>query len=236
MSPRPPLLRRPWAAGLLLWALAALISPGLARAGDGRLLTTEAAEVLEHPVLGLQRTALPLFGGIAVDTSLYADILLAPNLGLRWALAAGPHRFVVGARYTQFVGAPVYESIVKGQSSAVTRFDAEFSGPSAYAAYGLSLGSVLIQGEARYGHYKTDYASVTGSVALNVAGNWWLIGELGTRFSGGASLKAAAGIRYGGENLGLALGASYAGLEDPMLPNNGSVNVLPVLDVSWTFQ
>jgi hypothetical protein len=129
----------------------------------------------------------------------------------------------------------VYSSIVEGQEPAVTRFEPSLSGPSFYGLYGISLGALLVQGEIRYGLYETDYLSLTGGVALNLAGNWWLIGELGTRFSGGASLRAAAGLRYGGESFGLALGASYAGLEDPMIPD-GSVPVLPVLDLSWTFR
>jgi hypothetical protein len=222
-------------AGLLLWALVAILAPGRAHAGNGRLLTTDEAGRIDRPVLGLQRSALPLALGFVVDTSLYADLLLAPNLGLRWAAETGPHRFVLGARYTHFVGASVYSSVVEGQEPAVKRFEPSLSGPSFYGLYGISLGSLLVQGEIRYGLYETDYLSLTGGLALNLAGNWWLIGELGTRFSGGASLRAAAGLRYGGESFGLALGASYAGLEDPMIPD-GSVPVLPVLDLSWTFR
>jgi hypothetical protein len=222
-------------AGLLLWALAVVTAPGLAHGGNGRLLTTDEAAVLDRPVLGLQRSAVPIALGFAVDTSLYADLLLAPNLGLRWAAEAGPHRFVLGARYTQFVGASVYSSFVEDQEPAVTRFEPSLSGPSFYGLYGINLGALLVQGEIRYGLYETDYLSLTGAVALNLVGNWWLIGELGTRFSGGASLRGAAGLRYGGASFGLALGASYAGLEDPMIPD-GSVPVLPVLDLSWTFR
>ncbi len=235
MPPQRPLSRRLPVAGLLLWALAVVTAPGLAHAGNGRLLTTDEAAVIDRPVLGLQRSAVPLALGFAVDTSLYADLLLAPNLGLRWAAEAGPHRFVVGARYTQFVGASVYSSFVEDQEPAVTRFEPSFSGPSFYGLYGINLGGLLVQGEVRYGLYETDYLSLTGAVALKLVGNWWLLGEVGTRFSGGASLRGAAGLRYGGESFGLALGASYAGLEDPMIPD-GSVPVLPVLDLSWTFR
>lgn len=235
MPLRRRLHRHSQVAGLLLFVLATIAAPGRAHAGNGRLLTTDEAAVIDRPVLGLQRSAVPLALGVAVDTSLYADLLLAPNLGLRWAAEAGPHRFVLGARYTQFVGASVYSSVVEGQEPAVTRFEPSFSGPSFYGLYGLNLGSLLVQGEIRYGLYETDYLSLTGAVALKLTGNWWLIGEVGTRFSGGASLRGAAGIRYGGESFGLALGASYAGLEDPMIPD-GSVPVLPVLDLSWTFR
>jgi hypothetical protein len=224
----------PRATGRLTLALAALL-PTLALAGNGRLLTTDAAEPIDRHVLGLQRSALALPWGLAVDTSLYADILLAPNLGLRWAATTGPHRFVVGARYTHFVGTSVYSDFVSGQEPAVTRFAPQLSGPSVYAAYGLSLGALLLQVEGRYAHYVSDYASVTGAAAYNLVGRWWLIGEVGTRFVGGAALRGAAGVRYGGESFGLALGASYAGLEDPMLPDGG-VSVLPVFDLSWTFQ
>ena len=47
-------------------------------------------------------------------------------------------------------------------------------------------------------------------------------------------LRAAAGVRYGGENFGLALGAAYVNLNDPVFP--GGLPVAPVLDVSWTFR
>ncbi len=235
MSPRRLLPhRRLLAAGLLL-CLAAVAAPGRAHAGNGRLLTTDAAEPIDRPVLGLQRSAVPIAWGVAVDTSLYADLLLAANLGLRWALVSGPHRLVAGARYTHFLGAPVYSSLVEDQAPVVTRFEPTFSGPSFYGVYGLSLGALLVQGEVRYGLYQSGYLSVTGAAALNVVGNWWLIGEFGTRIEGGASLKGAAGIRYGGESFGLALGVSYAGLEDPMLPDGG-ISLLPVLDLSWTFR
>ncbi|HEX8699621.1 MAG TPA: hypothetical protein VF815_12335, partial [Myxococcaceae bacterium] len=124
--------------------------------GNARLLTTDAAATLEHPVLGLQRSAVPLPGGFALDTSLYADLLLAPNLGLRWAVAAGPHRIVLGARYTHFVGASVYSDIVEGQEPAIQRFEPSLSGPTFYGVYGLVLGRLSVQGEARYARFESS--------------------------------------------------------------------------------
>ncbi|MCP3099772.1 hypothetical protein LZ198_12935 [Myxococcus sp. K15C18031901] len=223
--------------------LAALLSPALASAEDAqgvrtntaRLLGTDAAEVIDAPVLGLQRTALPLFAGLAVDTSLYADALLAPNLGLRWAAAAGPHRFVLGARYTHFVGASVYSGVVESEAPSVTRFEPELSGPAFYGVYGLSLGRLLLQAEARYAHYTSDYLSFTAGAAFQFAGNWSVVGEAGLRVEGGPAARLGAGIRYGGEHLGLGVGATYVDLNDPAVPGE-KLAVLPVLDLSWTFR
>ncbi|MBZ4418083.1 hypothetical protein K8638_16445 [Myxococcus sp. RHST-1-4] len=225
-------------------ALAALGTPTLATADDSptgvrtntaRLMGTDAAEVIDAPVLGLQRTAIPLFAGLAVDTSLYADALLAPNLGLRWAVAAGPHRVVLGARYTHFVGASVYSDAVESEAPAIRRFEPELTGPSFYGVYGLVLGPLLVQGEARYARYTSDYLSFTAGVGLNFAGNWSVVGEAGVRVEGGSSLRAAAGIRYGGDHFGFGLGAAYVDLSDPALPGE-SLPVLPVFDLSWTFR
>ena len=93
-------------------ALAAFSGPARA-GGDGRLLTTDAAEALDAPVLGLQRSALPLAGGVAIDTALLADLGLVANLGLRWAAEVGVQRFVAGARWAQFVGAAVTSSVAR---------------------------------------------------------------------------------------------------------------------------
>ncbi|HEX8703646.1 MAG TPA: hypothetical protein VF815_32720, partial [Myxococcaceae bacterium] len=65
-------------------------------------------------------------------------------------------------------------------------------------------------------------------------GAWAVIGEVGVRLEGGSRLRAAAGVRYGGENFGLALGAAYVNLNDPVFP--GGLPVAPVLDLSWTFR
>lgn len=228
----------------LACAFAALFFPVIAsaeaepsgvRTNTARLMTTDAAEVIDAPVLGLQRTAIPLFAGLAVDTSLYADALLAPNLGLRWALAAGPHRVVLGARYTHFVGASTYSGIVESEEPAIQSFEPELSGPSFYGVYGLVLGPIQLQGEARYGHYTTDYLSFTGGAGFNFAGHWSVVAEAGVRVEGGSAFRAAAGIRYGGEGLGFGLGAAYVDLSDPALPGE-SLPVLPVLDLSWTFR
>ena len=203
--------------------------------GNGRLLTTDAAAVIAHPVLGLQRSAVPLVGGLVLDTSLIADLMLAPNLGLRWAMAAGPHRFVAGARYTHFMGASVYSSVVEGQEPAIDRFEPTLSGPTVYGAYGLALGPLSVQGEARYARYESDYFAVTGAAALHLTETFQLIAEAGVRLKGGSKLRGAAGVRYGGKNLGLALGAAYVDIDDPAFPGGGFA-VLPVLDLSWTFR
>ncbi len=209
-------------------------TPGV-RTNTARLMGTDAAEVIDAPVLGLQRTAIPLFAGLAVDTSVYADLLLAPNVGLRWGLAAGPHRFVVGARYTHFIGASVYSDRVEEEAPAVQRFEPELSGPSFYAVYGLVLGRLLVQGEARYGRYTSDYLSFTGGAGFNFTGNWSVVAEAGVRVKGGSAFRAAGGLRYGGDNFGLGVGAAYVDLSDPALPGE-SLPVLPVFDLSWTFR
>jgi hypothetical protein len=57
---------------------------------------------------------------------------------------------------------------------------------------------------------------------------------VGVRLEGGSRLRAAGGVRYGGEKFGLALGAAYVNLNDPVFP--GGLPVAPVLDLSWTFR
>lgn len=218
-----------------------LSSPALAQSedahpsGNGRLLTTDAAAVIAHPVIGLQRSALPLVAGLVLDTSLIADVMLAPNLGLRWAAEAGPHRFVAGARYTHFVGASVYSSVVTGQEPALDSFEPTLSGPTVYGAYGLVLGPLTVQGEARYAHFESDYLAVTGGAAFQLTQTLQLIAEAGVRLKGGSKLRAAAGVRYGGEHLGVALGAAYVDIDEPAFPGGGFA-VAPVLDLSWTFR
>jgi hypothetical protein len=242
LNHRIPRARRLITAGLLCPFLLLLTPLSAAHAqsestpfSNGRLLTTDAAAVIEHPVLGLQRSAVPLPAGLALDTSLIADLMLAPNLGLRWAMAAGPHRFVVGARYTHFMGASVYSSVVESEEPAIVSFEPSLSGPTFYGAYGLTLGPVLVQGEARYARYASDYAAVTGSAALLLTTRWALIGEVGVRLAGGSRLRAAGGLRYGGEGLGFAVGAAYVNIDDPAFPGGGFA-VLPVADLSWTFR
>ncbi|MDC0712884.1 hypothetical protein POL68_30765 [Stigmatella sp. ncwal1] len=237
--PRPLPLFAVW--GLLCPLLLLGPGEGLAQplgafqSGNARLLTTDAASVIEQPVLGLQRSAIPVAAGIAVDTSLYADLLLAPNVGLRWAKALGAQRLVLGARYTHFVGASVYSAVVEAQEPAIQRFEPTLSGPTVYGAYGLTLGSLLVQGEARFAYFETSYLSLTGAAALHLSGPWVLIAEVGARIEGGSALRAAAGVRYGGERFGMALGAAYVDLSDPVFANGG-LPVSPVLDVSWTFR
>jgi hypothetical protein len=226
-------------AGLL--CILCLSSPALAQtdetsaSGNGRLLTTDAAAVIAHPVLGLQRSAVPLVGGLVLDTSLIADVMLAPNLGLRWAMESGPHRLAVGARYTHFVGASVYSSVVTDQEPALDSFEPTLSGPTVYGAYGLALGPLTVQGEARYARYESNYLAVTGAAAFHLTQTFQLIAEAGVRLKGGSKLRAAAGVRYGGEHLGVALGAAYVDIDDPAFPGGGFA-VLPVLDLSWTFR
>jgi hypothetical protein len=222
---------------LLLYPLsAALAEPQAGSAfGNARLLTTDEAAVIAHPVLGLQRSAVPLGAGLALDTSVYADLFLAPNLGLRWALEAGPHRFVFGARYTYFVGQAAYSSFVEGQEPAIDSFEPSLSGPTVYGVYGLVLGPLTVQGEARYAHFDSDYLAATGGAALRLTETFALIGELGVRLKGGSKLRAAGGVRYGGEHLGAALGVAYVDLKDPAF-SDGGFAVLPVFDLTWTFR
>ncbi|MFP2931585.1 hypothetical protein ACLESO_41650 [Pyxidicoccus sp. 3LG] len=149
--------------------------PGGVRTNTARLMGTDAAEVIDAPVLGLQRTALPLFGGLAVDTSLYADAMLAPNLGLRWAVAAGPHRFVLGARYTHFVGASTYSDIVTSETPALRSFEPELSGPSFYGVYGLALGPLLVQARraTRTTRPTTSPSPAASASTSSATGPWW---------------------------------------------------------------
>ena len=101
MTPRNT-FSRPGLLGLALGALGTLLGSSQAHAfnhaGNARLLASDEAAAIKKPVLGLQRSAVPLAWGFALDTSVLADAALAPNLGLRWGLEAGPHRFVIGAR------------------------------------------------------------------------------------------------------------------------------------------
>lgn len=243
MRPRHTFPRqgRPIAAGLVLWALGTLLGSTPAHAfnhvGNARLLASDEAAVIKKPVLGLQRSALPLGLGFALDTSVLADAALAPNLGLRWALEAGPHRFVVGARYTKFLGSQVLSDFVASQQPAVKRFEIDFQGPSAYALYGLQLGPMLVQAEVRHWRYQTASTTATGAVVLNFAGHWSVVGEFGVRLQEGFPLRGAAGLRYAGDNFGMSLGAAYVDLTEPLLPvNEGRIPILPTLDLSWTFR
>jgi hypothetical protein len=228
----------------LLLTLLLLLSPALARAGNARLLTTDAAEVLDRPVLGLQRSALPLPLGLAVDTSLLADALLLANLGLRWGKEVGPHRFVVGARYTQFLGSQVYSDAIREQAPVVRRFDATLSGPSAYALYGLSPAEGwLLQVEGRWWGYPFPSAVVMAGANIPLGAGMAIAAELGAQLPlrdaagqvvGRPGLRGAAGLRFVGEHLGLTLGAAFVDIVEPMLPG-GSLPVVPVFDLSWTF-
>lgn len=221
---------------LLGGALACLLVPALAGArGTARLVTSDAAEVIDAPVLGLQRTAVPVFGGLALDTSLIADAFLLLNAGARFALAAGDLRFVVGARYAHFVGAEVYSRVINAQAPIVKRFEPRMSGPSAYAVAGMTFGKLLVQLEARAALYQHPYASATLGVSVPLGDTWSLSAEAGTRLAGGPLLKAAAGVRYVGHNLGFSLGAAYLGLADPILPIE-NFPVVPVVDLWWSFR
>jgi hypothetical protein len=218
-------------------------------AGNARLLASDEAAAIKHPVLGLQRSAVPLGLGFAVDTSLLADLALTPNLGLRWALEAGSHRFVVGARYAKFMGSTMASGFVTAQEPAVRRFDLSFSGPSFYALYGVSAGRALVQLEVRHARYEVPTTIATGALVLNFAGNWSLVGEFGVQLrhdpeqpleqqqAQGLPLRGAAGIRYAGDNFGFSLGAAYVDLREPMVPvNGGRLPIVPAFDLSWTFR
>jgi hypothetical protein len=237
-SSRP---NRSIAAGLVLSALGALLGSTEAHAfnhaGNARLLASDEAAVIKRPVLGLQRSAVPLGLGFALDTSVLADLALAPNLGVRWGLEAGPHRFVVGARYTKFLGSQLVSNFVTSREPAVKEFEIDFQGPSGYALYGLQLGRVLVQAEVRHWRYQTVSTTATAALVLNFAGNWSVVGELGARLKEGFPLRGAAGIRYAGENFGFSLGAAYVDLTEPLLPvNEGRIPFLPAFDLSWTFR
>jgi hypothetical protein len=241
LSSSSPVPRPGRLAGLVLGALVALLQPAVAHAfnhaGDARLLSSDEAAAIKHPVIGLQRSAMPLGLGFAVDTSVLADAALAPNLGVRWALEAGPHRFVVGARYTKFMGNKILSDFITQQQPAVKKLEIDFSGPSAYALYGVQFGPVLVQAEVRHYRYQTAFTTGTAGLVLNFAGNWSLVGELGLRFNQGNKLRGAAGLRYAGDNFGFSLGAAYADLSEPLLPvNDGHVPFIPAFDLSWTFQ
>ena len=227
-------MRRSFVRRATVLALLVLLPvPALAK-GTARLLSVDAAEPIDRAVLGLQRTAVPLFGGIAVDTSLLADLALAPNLGLRWGQAFGDHRLVLGARYTQFVGTSIYSQLVNAQAPVVKRYEPTFSGPGLYALYGYQAGPVLMQLEGRMTYFSTPLTTVTAAVAWNLTDAFALVVEGGVRFAGGPFLRAAGGLRYTGEHFGFTLGAAYVGLSDPLVPGE-NLPVIPALDLSYTF-
>lgn len=213
--------------------------------GTARLVTSEAAEVIDRPVLGLQRSAVPLFAGVAVDTSLIADLALLLNVGLRYAGEFGPHRLVVGARYSHFVGAEVYTQFINGQAPPVKRFEPALSGPAAYAVVGTTFGKLLVQLEAKGAMYTSQpegvteprvlvYAATTLGVSLPLGDAWAINLEGGARLSGGPLLKGAAGIRFTGQHFGFSAGAAYLGLSDPILPLD-DFPIVPAADLWWTF-
>ena len=252
MTPRHAFsgLDRPLAAGLALWALTALVPLTEARAdsepevdtrtfpstGNARLLSTDEAAPIKHLTLGLQRTALPLALGFAVDTSLLADLATAANVGVRWGAEWGIHRFVIGARYTWFLGGETISNAISEQVPEISRVDVNFSGPSAYALYGIVLGRFLVQGEVRHSIYQSTITTATGAVVFNIIGNLSAIGELGVRFSDGLPLRGAFGLRYAGPTLGVSLGVAYVDIVEPLLPyNEGRIPFLPAFDLSLTF-
>ncbi len=203
--------------------------------GNARLLTTDAAAVIEHPVLGLQRSAVAAAGRLRAGHLAVSRICCwLPTSDCAGPSPPGRTGWWLGARYTHFVGASVYSDDVESQEPAIQRFEPSLSGPTFYGVYGLVLGRLTVQGEARFARFESSYLAVTGAAALNLAGAWALIGEVGVRLKGGSRLRAAAGVRYGGENFGLALGAAYVDLNDPVFP--GGLPVAPVLDLSWTFR
>ncbi|HVE85243.1 MAG TPA: hypothetical protein VND93_20465 [Myxococcales bacterium] len=226
---------------LVSWLVLLCFPPSALAAGTARWISMDAPETLEAPVIGLQRTALSLPGGFAVDTSLLADAGLLPNAGVRWAISAGPHRFVAGARYAYFVGGDAYSAAVNALQPVVKRYDPSFSGPSAYAVYGLSLGQFTFGAELRARLMYFTSGSATAGVALALTDAWSLVAEAGVRYlqgeqfvtQGAIQPKLAAGIRLAGKGFGFILGADYVGIDDPMFP---AVPVAPVVDLSWSFQ
>ena len=224
----------------LLIALAVIPLPAPA-AGDARWVSMDAPEVLDASVLGLQRSGIALPGGFAVDTSLAADLGLLPNLGVRWALAAGPHRFVAGARYAQFVGTDAYSAVITSLQPVVKRFDPSFSGPSAYAVYGFNLGQLTFAAELRARLMYFVSGSATAGAAFAFNESWSVVVEGGVRYLQGAPFvtdatlqpKVAAGLRLAGKGFGFLAGADYVGFDDPMFP---ALPVMPVVDLCWSFQ
>lgn len=207
-------------------------------AGNARLLSSDEAAPIKNFTLGLQRTAVPLGLGFAVDTALLADAALAANVGLRWGKAVGIHRFVIGARYTKFLGNDTVSGFINSQQPLIKSFSTNFSGPSAYALYGITLGSrLLVQVEGRYAQYQSAYATVTAAAVFNFLGALSAVVEAGVHINKpGFPLRGAAGLRYGGEHLGVSLGVAYVNLNEPLLPiNDGNIPFLPAFDFSWTF-
>lgn len=219
----------------------ALVLSTPALASDGRLLISDAAEVIDAPVLGLQRTAIALPAGFAVDTALLADLLLLLNVGVRWSAEVEMHRFVLGARYAHFVGTPVYSALLNAQESQLRRYEPALSGPSFYGVYGASLGPLLLQVEGKLELMDVMTASVTAGAKFQVV-EWLAVTvEAGYRVAPSITdparapqpLRAAAGLRFGGQTGQLSVGAAYVGIDDPML---GAFPVLPVLDLAWSFR
>lgn len=214
---------------LLVPALAAPLPPS-----DARLMTSDSAEPIDHVVLGLQRTAVPLFAGVALDSSLYADLALAPNVGLRWSGLVPGGRAAVGARWTQFVGASVYSSVVSGQQPLVQRFEPSLSGPTVYAVYGYFTEGLRVTAEARWQGWTYRSLAATLGVALPVTAHLTVTAEATGRGIGTPTAAGAVGVRYGGEHLGAGLGVAYVGVDDPLLGFN--LPIMPVLDLSWSFR
>ena len=215
-----------------LLVLCALACATTAWAGDGRLLIGDAAEPIDTPVVGLQRTAIPLVPGLVIDTATLADAALALNGGLRYGQAFGITRVVVGARWVQFVGSGAYGSYVKGNEPAISQFDSSLSGPEAYGAFGVQLGAVLLQAQVRYQHFSSDTLTLLAGAVLRLVGNLGLALEAGGQLLNAADFRGAAGLRYQGPHFGLMIGAAYVHLTDPIF---GDVPVAPVLDLSWSF-
>lgn len=219
----------------------ALVVAAPALGSDGRLLISDAAEVVDAPVLGLQRSAIALPGGFAVDTSLLADLLLLVNAGVRWSGEVEMHRFVVGARYAHFLGTPVYSALLNTQEAQLQRYEPALSGPSFYGVYGVALGLVLLQLEGKVELMDVMTASVTAGgkfqlldwLALTVEAGYRVTPSITDPARAAPPLRAAAGIRIGGERGQISLGAAYVGIDDPML---GTFPVLPVLDLAWSFR
>src|SRR4051812_31909306 len=165
----------------LLLSLSAISLPAPA-AGDARWVSMDAPEALDATVLGLQRSAVALPGGFAVDTSVLADIGLLPNLGVRWAMVAGPHRFVAGARYALFVGTGAYSAAINALQPVVKSYDPRYGGPSAYAVYGLSLGPLTLAAEVRARLMTFLSGSLTAGAAFAFNESWSVVLEGGIRY------------------------------------------------------
>jgi hypothetical protein len=88
--------------------------------------------------------------------------------------------------------------------------------------------------EGRYAHFQFPSGTVMAAGVLPLAGNWSVVLEAGAQVLGRVGPRGALGVRYAGPSFGMALGAAYVAIEDPLLPG-GQLPVIPAFDLSWSF-